>query len=83
MANEQESWLAYLISNWLPMLPGDGPPLPSILGIYWPWNLWTCPICHFSTQKWLCPTHLYEEHFLKGDITHDEYLQYEEKCPRR
>lgn len=23
--------------NFLPMLPWDGPPLPRLLGIYWPW----------------------------------------------
>lgn len=25
------------ISNWLPMSPEKGPPLPEFLGIYWPW----------------------------------------------
>ena len=25
------------ISNWLPTPPNEGPPLPKILGIYWPW----------------------------------------------
>ncbi|MDD5510514.1 MAG: CARDB domain-containing protein [Dehalococcoidales bacterium] len=25
------------ISNWYPMSPDKGPPLPAFLGIYWPW----------------------------------------------
>jgi len=25
------------LEGWMPMEPGKGPPLPSILGIYWPW----------------------------------------------
>ncbi len=23
--------------RWLPMPPDEGPPLPKLLGIYWPW----------------------------------------------
>lgn len=24
-------------SDWLPMPPNEGPPLPKVWGIYWPW----------------------------------------------
>lgn len=25
------------LEDWLPMMPNEGPPLPRILGIRWPW----------------------------------------------
>lgn len=27
----------FTLENWMPMEPQKGPPLPSFLGIYWPW----------------------------------------------
>jgi hypothetical protein len=26
------------ISEWLPMPPQEGPPLPKLLRVFWPWN---------------------------------------------
>lgn len=26
------------LTDWLPMLPWEGPPLPRFLGIFWPWQ---------------------------------------------
>lgn len=27
----------FKLEDWLPMEPDKGPPLPRVLGIYWPW----------------------------------------------
>lgn len=28
----------FKLEDWLPMMPSEGPPLPRIFGIYWPWG---------------------------------------------
>lgn len=57
-----DEFLGHTAEEWQPMPINMGPPLPSFLGIYWPWyekeevpTVYTCPYCGatFSTQEQL------------------------------
>lgn len=70
------------ILNLRPMSPWEGPPLPMMLEVYWPWSAFECPVCHEKVYKKVsgCETHFYS-HYLDGDITESEYRKYLDKCP--
>jgi len=65
------------ILGWRPMTPWEGPPLPFKFRIYWPWCSFACPVCHERVYKYtgVADSHFYA-HYIDGDITYDQYLDY-------
>lgn len=67
------------ILSMRPMTPWEGPPLPYILNLYWPWAAFECPVCHKNVYKSkrenTAASHFYK-HLIDGDITREEYEEY-------